>query len=192
MGDYRGTREHRQILLEHAVRIDDDGVVVYKVYSEVVYMTKEDWIGIGKCARQGSLFPEVGEGSSRGSDDKLRLKSQKHGTEEPYSQIQDEEASDETPELTEEECAEWLAEFDDDEPQSNGHRREQIQEPQDKSTAGLNSKPASQWGQATSSSHTLSPSITLKNQQPLTAPRRQWPTSSAQPTRSKGSWGRRS
>lgn len=187
MGDSEGTR---QLLLEHAVRIDDDGVVVYKVYGEFHYMRREAFFNnaLGQRARQGVLFPEVGKGGNECSNDQLRQPSEKYATEEPYGEIQDEpqETPPEAPELTDEEVEEWL-EDDDDVLPYNGSRFSGAQT----ATAGSNSSSKStpiQHFKSAESEHSRTTDPSTFPQRPPTRPR--WPTSSAPRTPSRGSWGK--
>ncbi|AXH79086.1 MAG: hypothetical protein [Circular genetic element sp.] len=189
MGDYRGKQGRPTVLLEHAVRVDENGVLFYKVYAEVVYLTKEEFSGFGECTRQGSLFPEVGQGGGRGSDDQLRLKSQKYDSEEPYDDIQDAAPEEEAPpELTEEECAEWLADGDDAF-QFNGSPSSEPHWKGTRTGASSNSNSTSNRPETRSQSHSHSPSTTPLTPQGQTPRQPRWPTSSGQRTSSKGSWG---
>lgn len=183
MGDSEGTR---QLLLEHVVRIEDDGVVVYKVYSEVSYSSKEEFFAARPSARQGRLFPEVGTAGNQGSRNEVR---QPRGTLNPHDEIQD------APTLSEAEATEYYEETEDswldfedevDTPGSQPSRdsyktSRQLSDPPDSSSTTTEATPLE-----SSRSPTTSP-----NNQPSQTPRRsRWQTSKAQHTSSKGSWGR--
>lgn len=182
------TEGTRELLLEHAVRVDEDGVLVYRVYAVCSYETKEEFVHAARQrTRQTSLFPQMGAGSGGGSRNEVRQPSE--GSRGTLNPAEAPETQEEDTSLTDEEVEEWLN--DDDDSEFSGSQDSETSKessPSRSNTSRLTSKSASH----TESKSRSSPSTGQSTRTSPTSRRPRWPTSSARRTRSKGSWGKSS